>query len=103
MGLSCFFSQIKPPFYQQQGVSKLFYVEHISSRDLVSYPFLFNLWLHHLPLQPSWPMYAAVATVIAKREARRIIVLPDSGPCGYIRIYIYMSATDVGWAPPGGR
>ncbi len=38
------FLQIKPPFYQQQGVSKRFYVEHINSRDLVSYPFLFNLW-----------------------------------------------------------
>ena len=25
-----------------------------------------------------------VLEVIAKREARRIIVLPDSGPCGYI-------------------
>ncbi len=36
--------------------------------------------------------------IIAEREARRIIVLPDSGPCRYI----YMSATDVGWAPPGG-
>ncbi len=42
--------------------------------------------------------------IIVEREARRIIVLPDSGPCGYIYSYnyIYMSSTDVGWAPPGG-
>ncbi len=37
--------------------------------------------------------------IIAEREARRI-VLPDSGPRGYIRYN--MSATDVGWTPPGG-
>ncbi len=30
---------------QEYIVSKRFYVEHISSRDLVSYPFLLNLWL----------------------------------------------------------
>ncbi len=26
-------------------------------------------------------------------------MLPDSGPCGYICIFVCMSA---GWAPPGG-
>ncbi len=29
--------------------------------------------------------------LVAEREARRIIVLSDSGPCGYIYSYIYMS------------
>ncbi len=35
-----------------------------------------------------------MSSIVAEREARRIIVLPDSG---YIRIFVYMSATDVGW------
>ncbi len=34
--------------------------------------------------------------LVAEREARRIIVLPDSGPCGYIRIYICLQRMWVG-------
>ncbi len=47
-------------------------------------------------------MYTHQFIIIAEREARRIIVLPDSGPRGYIYIPGYMSATDVSWAPAGG-
>ncbi len=36
--------------------------------------------------------------IVPNSQQILIIVLPDSGPRGYI----IMSVTDVGWAPPGG-
>ncbi len=56
--------------------------------------------MHALFITRTVPSRGNFTIIIAEREARRIIVLPDSGPCGYI-YSVYMTATDVCWAPPG--